>query len=181
MLGNKRKDFIHEIMAVLILDIITGISMGLTDSWGFKTPSDYFMAFIVPLLIYFPSIRLFRYAFVYRAYVVLYFMYSFFLIVLSVVGMDISDRIAKNREIMGSLAFFLLFLGATIAYTVFILIEKKRGLFKKTVPPERIQTLRMILTPKQKLTLVFPDEYIKYLETGDKRHLRDEKNGEREE
>ncbi len=176
MLGNKRKDFIDEIIVTISLDIITGIALALTYPGGPKTASDYFIAFFVPLLIYFPTIRLFRYAFVYHAYVVLYFLYSFFIIVLLFVGADIVDRISKgSNEILGSMAFFTVVLAAFIIYTIYILVQRKRGLFKKTVPPERIQVLRTILTPKEKLTLVFPDRYIKYLETGDERYL--EKNG----
>ena len=63
-----------------------------------------------------------------------------------------------------------------IVYTGYILVQRNRGLFKKTVPSERIQVLRTILIPKEKLTLVFLDRYVKYMQTGDKRYLegRDE-------
>ncbi len=174
MLGNKRKDLIDEIIVTISLDIITGIALALTYPGGPKTAGDYFIAFFVPLLIYFPTIRLFRYAFVYHAYVVLYFLYSFFIIVLLFVGMDIAERISKGSNgILGSIAFFGVILVALIIYTIYILVQRKRGLFKKTVPPERIAVLRTILTPKEKLTLIFPDKYIKYLDTGDKRYLED--------
>ena len=173
MLGNKRKDLIDEIIVTVSLDIITGIALGLTFPGDLKTAGDYFIAFFVPLLIYFPTIRLFRYAFVYHAYVVLYFLYSFFIIVLLFVGIDIVDKISKGYDgILGSITFFAVVLAAFMIYTIYILVQRKRGLFKKTVPPERIQTLRVILTPKQKLTLVFPDRYIKFLETGDEKYLQ---------
>ena len=171
MLDNTRKGFAEEILLVITLDIITGILLSITYSKGMHTIGDYFMAFVVPLLIYFPSVRLFRYAFVYHAYVVLYSMYSFFIIVLLFAGIDVMDKFTKhNSDFIGSFSFFLVIFGALILYTAYIFIQRKKGLFKKTVPPERIQTLRMVLTPKQKLTLIFPDRYIKFLETGDGRY-----------
>ncbi len=96
MLGNKRRDFAEEILSVIILDVLTGFLLGTTKEGGLTDARDYFMAFFVPLLIYFPAIRLFRYAFVYRAYVVLYSICSFFIIVLLFVGVEFSQNVRET-------------------------------------------------------------------------------------
>ena len=174
MLGNKRKDLSEEIIVTLALDIITGIVLGLTYPGGLKSIGDYFMAFFVPLIAYFPAMRLFRYAFVYHAYIVLYYLYSFFFIVLIVVSMDLYDKLTKGSpELAGSAAFFGVVVAAFILYTLYILIQRKKGLFDKTVPPERIQVLRTVLTPMEKLTLVFPDRYLEFLKSGDVKYLKE--------
>lgn len=136
MLGNKRRDFAEEILSVIILDVLTGFLLGTTKEGGLTDARDYFMAFFVPLLIYFPAIRLFRYAFVYRAYVVLYSICSFFIIVLLFVGVEFSQNVRETpSRTTGSLTYFLIILTATIIYTIYVLLQRKRGLFKKTVLP----------------------------------------------
>ncbi len=183
MLGNKKKDFIQEILVVIIsMVIFTVLAVYFADIYPHNTQysvvNDFIVIFGVSFFIFFPIIRVIRYAYVNRVYIFLYFPYLYFVPAILFMGVDSFQKLQGTLiEELDQLVPFLVILISMIIYTIYILIQRKRGLFKKTVPPERIQTLRVILTPKQKLTLVFPDRYIKYLETGDKKYLKEgEKN-----
>jgi len=176
MLDNTKKGFVEEIVIVATLDILTGLALLLTHKSSSEgiSAGDYFMAFIVPLFIYFPFMRLMRYAFVFRAYVVLYFMYSFFFIVLLFIGIDVFKDLTQGLKFGGSEIFFIIILVGAILYTLWIYSLRVKGLFKKTVPPERIQMLCSILTRKQKFTMILPERYMKFLDTGDVKYIRGE-------
>ena len=171
MKSNTLPAFIIEITIVFILDIVTGFILITT----YKSPrgisaSDWVVAFVAPFFIYFPSAHLIRYAFALRAYKVLYFMYTFFFIVFLGIGIDL----VQSKFTLDKLGFLLTLISALIIYTLWILLLKKGGLFEKMAKPEQIQIVHSFLTTKQRLTLVFPDRYIKYLETGDERYLKGE-------
>ena len=182
MLGNKKKDFIHEILVVMIsMVIFTILTVYFADIYSNNTQysivNDFIVIFIVSFFIFFPIIRIIRYAYVTKVYILLYFPYLYFVPVILFIGVDSFQKLQGTlMENSTQIIPFLIILISMIMYTIYIYIEKKRGLFKRTVPPERIQTLRVVLTPKQKLTLVFPDRYIKYLETGDEKYLKGERN-----
>ena len=179
MLGNKKKDFIQEILVVIISMVtFTILTVYFADIYPHNTQysvvNDFIVIFIASFFIFFPIIRVIRYAYVSRVYIFLYFPYLYFVPAILFIGVDSFQKLQGTLiENFIQIVPFLIILTSMIMYTGYVYLEKKRGLFKKTVPPERIQTLRMILTPKQKLTLVFPDRYIKYLETGDEKYLKE--------
>lgn len=187
MLGNKRKDFVHEISVVIISMVtFTILTVYFADIYPHNTQysvvNDFIVIFFASFFIFFPIIRVIRYAYVYRAYILLYFPYLYFIPTILFIGLDSFQNLQRNFiENVGHLISFVIILTSMFVYTEFIYVEKKRGLFRESAPPERIAMVRSILTSKEKLTLVFPDQYIKYLETGDKRFLRDDGDGERKE
>ncbi len=181
MLGNSKKDFVQEILLTIVLMFTFSIlTVYFADIYPKNTHysilNDFITIFILSFFVFFGIIRIIRYAYVMRGYVLLYFPYLIFTILVLFIGVDTFQKLQGTLiEDLNNMIPFLIILTSIILYTVYIYIEKKRGLFKKTVPSERIQVLLMVLTRKQKLTLVFPDRYIKYLETGDERYLKDEK------
>jgi len=183
MLGNSKNDFIQEVLVIITsMVIFTILAVYFADIYPHNTQysivNDFIVIFIASFFIFFPIIRIIRYAYVSRAYILLYFPYLYFAPTVLFIGADTFQNLQGTIiEDFNLIIPFLIIFTSMIVYTGYIYIEKKRGLFKKTVPPERIQALRMILTPKQKLTLVFPDRYIKYLKTGDERYLKEAKQG----
>ncbi len=177
MLNNKKKDFIEELLITflsmgLFIIIVIGLEY-IYSYYAYSLLQDAIILFILSFFVFFPIIYLIRYAFVFRAYPVLYSPYILFSSLLIFIGADAAKNIFSGSSRAISSAMIVLAIAiATLLYTLWIYKLKKRGLFKKTVPPERIAVLRAILTPKEKLTLIFPDRYIKYLETGDEKYLQ---------
>ena len=178
MLGNKRKDFVHESLVVIISMVtFTILTVYFADIYPHNTQysivNDFIVFFVVSFFIFFPIIRIIRYAYVYRAYILLYFPYLYFVPTVLFIGVDSFQKLQGTLiEELDQLVPFLVILISMIIYTIYIIIQKKRGFFKKTVPPERLQVLKVILTRREKLTLVFPDRYVKFLETGDEKYLK---------
>lgn len=176
VLGNTARDFHQEIFAEVIGTFSLGVILAYFGSTSHEGLLEFVENFVmlsgVSSLIFFPMIRLFRYAYVYRAYFVLYVPYIFFVNVIPFIAYDTyKDYLHHSPNFTGSVEFLTILLLLLLIYTVYILIERRRGLFKKSVPGWRIQVLRSILTRRQKLTMAFPDRYIRYLETGNKEYL----------
>ncbi len=175
MKSSTLSAFITEMAIVFILEIITGfILINTHKSPNGSSIDDWIVAFVVPFFIYFPFAHLIRYAFAFRAYKVLYFMYTFFFIVFLGIGLDLIQGSLTTDK----LEFLLILIISFVGYTLWIFTLKKKGLFERMAKPEQIKMVYYSLNRKQRFTMVFPDKYVRYLETGDEKYLGDKDGGE---
>ncbi len=178
MLDNTRRGFIEEIVLIFAsMTIFTVIVIWIEyvySYYAYSLVQDAITLFILSFFVFFPMVHLIRYAFVYRAYPILYIPYILFSTLLIFIGADTAKYLSSGSpKGFSSLMIVLSIVIATLLYTAWIYKLKKRDVFKKSSPPERVDVVRALLTPKQKLTLVFPDRYVRYLETGDEKYLKE--------
>ena len=128
---------------------------------------DLVILMVILFLLIFYVFRVIRLSIVYRNSVWLNMLHLPTIGMLVVTGQSLFNN--------PNLIDFILFSVFGSLFILLILIRKYHKKFKiysKYIPPERYVKLRTILTSKQRLTLVFPDRYIKYLETGDEKYLK---------
>ncbi len=172
MLDNTRRGFLEELLGVSgITCFLVGIG-----TWYNSVLHNYHpllesivVGFFPIFFLSFFIVRIIRMSMIYRNYKVLYVIVNF----LAILSFGSLAVVYKEK----SLTSFAFSVGSFTVLVIMILLIKrarKTGRFKVDIPPERYLSLRSVMTFKQRLTLVFPDRYIKYLETGDKRYLRGE-------
>ena len=172
MLDNTKKGFAEELTIVLSLTFLLLIPAVWYNCilYHYHPLVEALVAgFIAIFFLVFFIVRIIRLAIVYENYKVLYSLLGFlFILAFSSLAVLYSDR---------SLVTILLVITvhSSLGVAIFIIKRaKKSKRFDKEIPPQRYAALRSVLTTKQRLTLVFPDRYIKYLETGDEKYLKGE-------
>ena len=170
MLDNTKRGFIEEMLivstATAILGTIAVYYANIVHHYpGHSVIRDAVLTVFIFLVVFY-FVRLVRMVLVYRNRRMIYAI-GVFLMFLPF-GFLI-PAVPLNTLIFVSIIWSLL--------TLYIVnIAKRFKRFRVDIPPERYTVLRTILTKKQRLTLIFPDRYIRYLETGDKKYLGDEGN-----
>ncbi len=126
MLGNGKKDFVQEIwLTIISMFVFTILVIYFADIYPKNTHhsivNDFIISFILSFFIFFPIIRSIRYAYVMRAYVVLYFPLVIFTLLISVFALGIF-QIKQGTLIdeLNSILPFLIILISMILYTVYI-------------------------------------------------------------
>ena len=159
MQAHTKKGFAIELTSAVILDILTGIIL-ITYAIFHSEPTaeDYFMAFFPPLIGYLCVIRLIRYAFVFRAYVVLYSIYPFFLIVLLLIGMDVAQDLSQGPEFGFGEIYFIVLLAGVVFYSLWIYALRRKGLFKKNVTTGENTEATLYIDSKAASYLSFPGQ-----------------------
>ena len=173
MLDNTKRGFIEEILIVSTATaMLVGIAIYYNDIVhhypGHSIVQDAVLTVFIFLVVFY-FVRLVRMVLVYRNRKMIYTI-GVFLMFLPF-GF-LMPEVSLNTLIFVSVIWSL--------FTLYVVKMAKRfKRFRVDIPPERYAVLRAVMTKRQRFTLIFPDKYIKYLETGDKRFLRDEGNGER--
>ncbi len=175
-LDNTKRGFAEE---MLIISMVTAVLVGIAIYYndiahhypGHSVLQDAILGCILIFFLSFFFVRQVRMALVYRNRKVIYAI-GVFLMMMSFGGF--------GAIYMNPSPFTLIFVGVLWLLTIFTFyigkIAKRFERFQLDIPPERYVVLRSVMTKKQRFTLVFPDRYIKFLETGDKKYLEDEKN-----
>ena len=170
MLDNTKRGFIEEMLivstATAILGTIAVYYANIVHHYpGHSVIRDAVLTVFIFLVVFY-FVRLVRMVLVYRNRKMIYAI-GVFLMFLPF-GFLIPE-VSLNTLIFVSIVWSL--------FTLYIVNMAKRfKRFSINIPPERYAILRSVMTKKQRFTLIFPDEYIKYLETGDKRYLEGGKN-----
>ncbi len=118
-----------------------------------------------------------------------------FLVVFYFVRLVRMVLVYRNRKMIYAIGVFLMFLPfgflipevslntlifVSVIWSLFTLyvvkMAKRFKRFQVDIPPERYVALRAVMTKKQRFTLIFPDRYLEFLKTGDKKYLEVEKN-----
>ncbi len=181
MLDNTRKGFAEE---MLIISLVTVVLVGLFIYYddiahhypGHSVVQDAIIGSILVFFLTFLFVRMARMAIVYRNRKVIYAIGAF----LTMISFGGIGALYMTPD-LDTTIFVSGLWALTIITFVIGKMAKRFKRFQTDIPPERYAILRAVMTKKQRFTLIFPDEYIKYLETGDKRFLRDGGNGERKE
>ncbi len=172
-LDNTKRGFAEEVGLVIIFTALLSIIVFYQDMITKDHPLTQVLLIAIPLFFFitFFSIRVIRLALVYRTPVWLYMFNLLFVAMLLATGMTLANKFNVVNLIIFSATFSL--------FGIYLYITKNARKFKRfsiIVPPERYAILRSVMTKKQRFTLIFPDRYIKYLETGDKKYLDGDEN-----
>ncbi|AGB04576.1 hypothetical protein AciM339_0695 [Aciduliprofundum sp. MAR08-339] len=169
MLDNTKKGFVEELIISLSLSIIFAWIMLCFVYYNprYSLAGNMLIAFVPAYVMFGGTLRIIRWAIVFKspAYLLLLNLMAIVLIMMSIQtlleGLTLSNI---------SLAVFLL--SFVVVYYGYMVYLKKVGKFAKGTPPVRIRMLYTAMTRAQKITLILPDRYIKFLETGDVKYLK---------
>ena len=170
-LGNKWSGFGEEIGISVILTFAFYLLMYISGATEGHSIGDLVALVILAYVIMGGIMRMIRWAVAYKAPVFLYFLHFPALIGIFVAAMMLQHPGMWN--IIGSISIFAL----VAVYFLRLLIFRIKGIMKKSPPGYRFAVLRAKMSIWQRITLVFPDRYIKYLETGNERYLKEAKQG----
>ena len=127
---------------------------------------DVVAVIILSFIIVEGVMRVIRWAVVYKAPVFLYFLHFPAFIGIFIGAMMLQHHSMGN--IIGSIVIFAI----VGIYFLIIIIFRKKGIMKRSLPGVRFAVLRAHMSIGERVTLVFPDRYIKFLETGDEKYLK---------
>ncbi len=174
MLDNTKRGFAEEIALTLSLTLLIWISGFLPDYLSHdmnRMIQDIFIVFPLALFLSFFTFRVIRASVIYRNANFLGILFFILLPLLAVSGSSFFKDMSLDNVVL-----FFFFLGVSSLVLLILRFRRKIKLYAQDTPMERIAVLRAVLTRRQKLTLIFPDSYLKFLETDDKRYLRSGEN-----
>ncbi|AGB04577.1 hypothetical protein AciM339_0696 [Aciduliprofundum sp. MAR08-339] len=169
MLDNTRRGFAIEMILTISLSSAL-ILMEIATQKNMK-----FFDIVISAVILFPLsfyiFHILRLSIVYRSHVWLH------MLNLPGIAMVIATGESLfNNPSWANIILFLVFAGLYFSLLLIIKFHKKFKVYRVKIPPERYAILRSIMSKKQRITLIFPDRYIKYLETGNIKYLEVKKN-----
>ncbi len=176
MLENTKKGFAEEMLIIsTITTVLVGIAIYYNDIVhhypGHSVMQDAIIGIFLIFFLAFFFVRQVRMALVYRNRKVIYAIGAF-LTIISLGGIG-ALYITPDLDTT-------IFVSALWALTIITFVigkmAKRFKRFQTDIPPERYAVLRSVMTRKQRFTLIFPDKYIRYLETGDKKYLESDEN-----
>ena len=169
-LDNTWSGFAEEIGISVVLTFVFYLLMYLSGTTEGHTTGDLIVLVILAYVIMASTMRFIRWTIAYKAPVFLYFLHFPVLI-----GIFIGVMMLQNPGIwnlIGSISIFAL----VGIYFLILFILRRKGIMKKSPPGYRFDILKAKMSIWQRITLVFPDSYLEFLETGDKKYLEVEKN-----
>ncbi len=169
-LDNTWKGFAEEIGISLILTVVFYIFMVLSGATQGHTTGDLIALVILAYVIMASTMRFIRWSIAYKAPVFLYFLHF-----PALIGIFIGAMMLQNFgmwNLIGSISIFAL----VGIYFIILFILRRKGIMKKSPPGYRFAVLRAKMSIWERITLVFPDSYLEFLKTGDKKYLGDERN-----
>jgi len=165
-LGNTWGGFIEELIISILLTILFSGGMIHSGALNGHTKSDIIVVVILFYIMNASILRIIRWTVAYHAPV-----YLFFLHFPAFMGIIIGGATLFQISDFNGRVVSLVIIGISIIYFIAIYL-KRNEIINKSPPGERLQTLKSYMTILERVTLVFPDRYIKYLETGDERYLK---------
>ena len=169
-LDNTCKGFAEEIGISIILTFVFYLFMYLSGATQGHTTGDLIALVILAYVIMGSTMRFIRWTMAYKAPVFLYFLHF-----PALIGIFIGAMMLHNPgmwNLVGSISIFIL----VGIYFIVLLVLRRKGIMKKSPPGYRFDILKAKMSIWQRITLIFPDKYITYLQTGDKKYLEDERN-----
>ena len=170
MLDNTRRGFTEELVIGLTLTAVLSFALSYFPAPFRMSAVEFFVIiFIAGYVLFGGTLRIIRWAIVFRspAYLLLLNLTAFALIVISY------SALSQGLTITNILTAGF-FLSIVVFYYLYLLHLKRNGKLLSGTPPIRVKILvKAKLTRLQRLTLIFPDNYIKYLETGDEKYLKE--------
>ncbi len=176
-LDNTKGGFAEE---MLVISLVTIVLVGLFIYYddiahhypGHSVVQDAIIGSTLVFFLTFLFVRMARMAIVYRNRKVIYAIGAF----LTMISLGGIGALYMTPDLDTTI-----FVSALWALTIITFLigkmAKRFKRFKVDIPPERYAVLRSVMTKRQRFTLIFPDRYIKYLETGDEKYLKEgEKN-----
>jgi len=165
-LGNTWAGFAEELLITFISTIGSMALYNYTGAASGHSYIDNIVVFILLLVLFESVVRIIRWTIVYHAPIYLYFLH-FPAFIAVFIG---AATIGNVKSLDGFVIGFALIL---ISFIYFVIMYLKREVIRKKSPPGlRIQQLKWKMSMWERITLVFPDMYIKFLETGDEKYLR---------
>jgi len=175
-LDNTKRGFAEEMLIISLVTVVL-VSIGIYyDDIAHHYPGhsvlqDAILGTIPIFFVVFFFVRMVRLSIVYRNRKVIYAIGSF-LMMISFGGIG---AVYMTPD-LGTIIFVSVLWALTIFTFVIGKMAKRFKRFRVDIPLERYLALRSVMTKKERFTMVFPDRYIKYLETGDEKYLGVEKN-----
>ncbi len=169
-LDNTWKGFAEEIGISIILTIVFYLLMllsGATEGHGIW---DLTALAILAYVIIGGSMRFIRWTIAYKAPGFLYFLHF-----PAFIGIFIGAMMLQNPgmwNLIGSISIFTL----VGIYFIILIFLRRKGIMKRSPPGYRFAVLRAKMSIWERITLVFPDSYLEFLKTGDKKYLEGDKN-----
>ncbi len=172
MLDNTRKGFAEELTLGVTLAILLSLVATYTSHTNYSKIEFFAMIFIAGYILVGGTLRIIRWAIVFKspAYLLLLNLTAFALIGISY------DALSRGLSFYNVLTAVVLLSIVGFYYGYLLYLRKQRKLLSGTDPIYIKILVKTKLTKLQRLTLIFPDEYIKFLETGDKKYLEGDKN-----
>jgi len=169
-LDNTKRGFAEEVGISIVLTFVFYLLMNLSGATEGHTLGDLIALVILSYVIMGSTMRFIRWTIVYKAPIFLYFLHF-----PALIGIFMGVMMLQNPgmwNLIGSISIFIL----VGIYFIVLYILRRKGIMRKSPPGYRFAVLRATMSIWQRITLVFPDRYIKYLETGDKRYLEGDEN-----
>ena len=167
MLDHTRRGLLEEIILVTLITL--GFMLIVTYNDMHCCPervgTDWMVSPVVLFLAFF-IVRTVRASIVFRNY---RFLYLISTVVILAVGLAIATIVQNpTRE---NIILASIFIAIWIPYFIVISKPQMFRIYSLNIPPDRYIVLSIIISKMQKLTLIIPDNLIKYLETGNKDYL----------
>ncbi len=168
ILGNKWSGFAEEIGISVILTFVFYLLMYISGATEGHSIGDLVALVILAYVIMGGIMRIIRWAIAYKAPVFLYFLHFPAFIGIFTAAMMLQHPGMWN--IIGSISIFAL----VGVYFLILFIFRRKGIMKKSPPGYRFAVLRREMSVIERITLVFPDRYLMYLQTGDVKYLQND-------
>ncbi len=168
-LGNKWSGFAEEIGISAILTFAFYLLMYISGATKGHSIGDLVALLILASVMMVGIMRIIRWAIVYKAPVFLYFLnFPAFL------GIFIAAMMLQHPGMWNKIGSILTFALIGVYFLILYIFQRK-GIMKKSPPTIRFAVLRSNMSIVERITLVFSDRYLKYLQTGDMKYLGDKK------
>ena len=176
MLENTKRGFGEEMLInSLVTVVLVSIAIYYDDIAhhypGHSVLQDAIIGSILVFFLTFFFVRMARMALVYRNRKVIYAIGAF----LTMISLGGIGALYMTPD-LDTTIFVSALWALTIITFVIGKMAKRFKRFNEDIPPERYAVLHSVMTRKQRFTLIFPDRYIKFLETGDKKYLEGDEN-----
>ena len=167
MLDHTKKGLAEEILLVAIITLTFMLIAIYNDMQCCpeRVGTDWVMTPVIVFLAFF-IVRTVRASIVFRNYKFLYLIST---VVILSVGLAIATIVQNPSK--ETIVFASIFIALWIPYFIVITRPQMFRIYSMNIPPDRYIVLSIIIPKRQKLTLVIPDNLIKYLETGNKDYL----------
>ncbi len=169
-LDNTWIGFAEEIGISIILTVVFYIFMILSGATQGHSTGDLIALVILAYVIMGGTMRFIRWTVAYKAPVFLYFLHF-----PAFIGIFIGAMLLHHPGIWNLIASISIFALVGI-YFLILFILRRKGIMKKSPPGYRFVVLRTKMSIWERITLVFPNRYLEFLKTGDKKYLDGDEN-----
>ena len=173
-LDNTKKGFNQEMaitfgVSAILSFLVIFFSDHLNPSYRNRSLQDILIIYPLMLIVVGSIVREIRWSIVYKTPVFLYF-----ISLEALIGIFIGINLLQKSDFINRIAG-LITIGFVGLYFLSLIYIKIKNIFKNPTPGYRIQMLKLILSWNQRLTLIIPENIMKYLDTGNEKYIQGEK------